>query len=775
MQIFRWFRWFDKPATTTAPEHISLGIGGDTPISSANEDRLRRINFANRIAEILSEVSLEEGRIFAIRGSWGDGKSSLKNLIIEKLPSHSADIEWLEFNPWQWGDADSIAQALFKQISDKLGGKYSSVASERAKTFRRYGALLTGMAEQSQSTNVSAQTVASILTGSSVVALAGAIGFGLPSAAVIATVVAGAGIAVPFVGRIMSALGRDKWTEPLDEIRNSLEKSLRALDHPLVVFVDDIDRLEPDQIRLLIRQVKVNANLPNIVFVLLFQPSIVEAALNPIAENQGREFLQKIVQANFDLPAVPKSLVHRLFAEELSLVASTYATEENGFYQVRWGNVLIGCIQPYIGNLRDSRRLLTSMMIHIPLHVGTDAFEVNIIDLLALETLRVFEPDLHLALFENRDLVLQVARFSGDGRDKEFLDRLEKLVEIVPEDRRKIARNVIREIFPTVEWAFGGSHYGDSWSAEWLNTKRVCTSRFFPRYFELQTPEGEISESEFANFLSQCGNRRALTSIIEGIRNRELLPSLAARLDESVERLPSQHAAVLLPAMFRIGQIFAGSKSAEPFNSPWVSAWRAISWYIEKIPAPERGKLTLKAFRETKALSVAAILIHLNDPSDRDEKERDSFEPKLDSKTLQSMKKEWLKQVRALAANGSALAQHKDLGSLLHRWRDYSGSFDEPKAWVSEEIKADKGFVRIIDALMSTGTSQAWGDKVASQVDRFDRETIDNFIGLQEARSRIESLRSGKSVNGPHRSIEVLREHLEEWPGGKSSIRRGRI
>jgi hypothetical protein len=62
--------------------------------------------------------------------------------------------------------------------------------------------------------------------------------------------------------------------DSLDKIRKNLENRLRTLNRPLVVFFDDIYWLEPDQIRMLLRQVKANANLPNIVFVFLSQPSM---------------------------------------------------------------------------------------------------------------------------------------------------------------------------------------------------------------------------------------------------------------------------------------------------------------------------------------------------------------------------------------------------------------------------------------------------------------------------------------------------------------------
>jgi len=116
-------------------------IGADVPIRNADQDRLRRVAFASRIAAILSDLNLDEGRVFAIRGGWGHGKSSLKNLIVEKLAALDEGADWVEFNPWQWGDADAIAKALFQQIADKLGGGYSSIRARLArKPFSQTGA-----------------------------------------------------------------------------------------------------------------------------------------------------------------------------------------------------------------------------------------------------------------------------------------------------------------------------------------------------------------------------------------------------------------------------------------------------------------------------------------------------------------------------------------------------------------------------------------------------------------------------------------------------------
>lgn len=739
------------------------GIGAEAPIRTASEDRLRRTEFASRIAGVLSELSLREGRVFAIRGGWGFGKSSLKNLITERLNAKSNGAEWLDFNPWQWGDGDAIAHALFGQIANCLGGEHSKAALKRAETLRRYGAILTGVGKPLKDAGSSGFLISTVLTNASVIAMASAIGFDLPTVAKVAVALSLLSVVIPFVGRLLTYLGRDHSGESLDKVRKSLESRLRELDRPLVVFVDDIDRLEPEQIRMLLRQVKANANLPNIVFVLLFQPSIVERALDPVADGDGRAFLEKVVQASFDLPAVPASIVHRIFEEELSEIAGPHATEANGFSQRRWGNACIGGIQPFLRNMRDSRRLISSIAIHMPLHVDGNLFEVNIVDFLLLETLRVFEPNLHDALFHEQGLVLQEGRYSLDGRRQVDQKAAKELLENVSEDRRDIIRDVLKDLFPTLEWAFGGTNYADGFHRQWLAEKRVCTSRYFPRYFELQTMIGEISERRFADFLDATSTEEEFYKAIAAVEADGFLNSLVARLDESVDRLPTENVSILLPGMFIIAEKFAGTNSGA-FNSSYVAAWRAINWFLKRIPEDVRGGLALEALRKTEALSVSSILIHLSDPVDRSKDGHEAFQPSLDLNTLAAMKTEWLRLIRWRAAHGDLLLAEPDLISQLYRWRDYSESRDEPREWMMKAIQTDQGFANVISRMMSRGHSHTYGDRVSTPHNSFNKETIDDFIGIDVAKGRIDVINPDQFPEHEE-ALRTLHRHLEKWLG----------
>ncbi|WP_372501044.1 P-loop NTPase fold protein (plasmid) [Tistrella mobilis] len=757
-KLFRRDKVGRDPQPATA--NTDAGIGADTPIRRASQDLLRRNDFAGRIATILSATSLDEGRIFAIRGGWGFGKSSLKHLVIEQLKARDDKVPHLDFNPWQWGDGDAIARALFGEIANSLRTVHSKDAARRAKKFRIYGAILTGSAKPLAKAAGNKQLLASFLTSGSVVALASAAKFSIPEVTTLAIVVAGVVFVISGIGGLLAYLGRDRTSDPLDEIRTSLEAQLRQLPQPLVIFVDDIDRLEPEQIRLLLRHIKANANLPNLIFVLIFQPSIVEAALDPIAGKNGAAFLEKIVQANFDLPAVPISAVHRIFEEQLNELAGRYATEENGFNQVRWRNCLIKFIFPYLNNLRDVRRLLSSMATHLPLHIEGDIFAVNILDFLVLETMRVFEPRLHSQLFRERSLLLQLHR-SGDNAGREMeRQHIAKLLTTVDEIRNDIAKHVLTELFPRLSWLFGGPDYGPEWYRRWAPEKRVCSERYFPLYFQLQVPEGELSESDFVVFLAASSDVSQMDSVLVDIETRKLFPSLARRLDDSVEQLPVANAAVLLAVMFKLGEKLRETHSVDPFNLTWTSTWRAAHWFLKRIPPEDRSDLAVAALRESGGLAVAMILIRVNDPENP---RSDRHNPALDGDAVQTMKQEFLRQVRLLTNDQDQMLSRPDLMELLYRWRDYTGSIDAPRQWVDGSMVSDARFASFVTRMMSRGITTHSGDQVGSPHYTFHKETVEDFIGIEAAQERLDRIDTDGLPADQTHALDVLRKHLEEW------------
>ena len=92
--------------------------------------------------------------------------------------------------------------------------------------------------------------------------------------------------------------------------RRKIEKALSALNEPIVVVLDDIDRLATSEIRDVFKLVRLTANFPNIIYIVAFDRDRVEKAFDEQGV-PGRDYLEKILQVAFDLPVVPSHVLHQ--------------------------------------------------------------------------------------------------------------------------------------------------------------------------------------------------------------------------------------------------------------------------------------------------------------------------------------------------------------------------------------------------------------------------------------------------------------------------------
>src|SRR5215218_4165158 len=107
---------------------------------------------------------------------------------------------------------------------------------------------------------------------------------------------------------------QDKRKRGVGQRRDQLSAELGKLDQPIVVVLDDIDRLSTHEIREIFKLVRLTASFPNIIYLLAFDSHRVEKALEEEGID-GRDYLEKIVQTVIDVPAVPRELLLRSLTE----------------------------------------------------------------------------------------------------------------------------------------------------------------------------------------------------------------------------------------------------------------------------------------------------------------------------------------------------------------------------------------------------------------------------------------------------------------------------
>jgi predicted KAP-like P-loop ATPase len=231
-----------------------------------------------------ADLAPTEGIVLAVNGPWGSGKTTAVNMIVEALDAlqksdaTSGEVLPIRFNPWWFSGQEDLVKAFFAELSAGLDKELSAKVGEG---FRR---------------------VARRIASSRDLVVAG---LGLvPGGSLVKDV---AGAAISAVGNLA---GSDK---SLSQLRDELAADLRAQDKRLLVIIDDVDRLPTDEVRQIFRLVKSVADLPNIIYLLIFDREIAERAFEDPSNGLGAKWHEKIVQAAFDLPPVQHIDVQQLF------------------------------------------------------------------------------------------------------------------------------------------------------------------------------------------------------------------------------------------------------------------------------------------------------------------------------------------------------------------------------------------------------------------------------------------------------------------------------
>lgn len=511
-------------------------LTADRPIDSREQDRLGRSPFAHHLANAIAKWKESDSLVIALYGEWGIGKSSIKNLVLEQLRAAGDDTpDVVQFNPWHWTGHEDLSAAFFREVLAVLeAGKHRKNAQEVARTLRRYAAYL-GLINAFLGGPKGFMALALGVFGALAVAPPlvlteeHAITFGK---ALGTTALALA--ALIFWGQqLLEKLAA--WldlTRPgahsLDDRKRDVVGALKRYKRTVLVVIDDVDRLTAMEIQAVFQLIKANADFPRFVYLVMFQRSIVERALSDLTKESGPEFLEKIVQVGFDVPQARQDEIDQVLFEGVERVLGTSGSER--VKQTYWGNIYFGSLRQYFRDLRDVKRFLATLEFHANLLRTNGTFEVNPVDLIAVEALRLFAPDLYRKVRDSKALL--TGSRSPDASDKkQAAEDIQGLVSGLPADKAGAARELIRSLFPTAAFAFGGLFHSSDSRAEWDRDLRVCAPSFFDRYFQLGLSKGEISQYEVELLLAASSDTTAFTSELERLAAEGRLVAALDRLD----------------------------------------------------------------------------------------------------------------------------------------------------------------------------------------------------------------------------------------------------
>ena len=151
----------------------------------------------------------------------------------------------------------------------------------------------------------------------------------------------------------------------------------------------------------------------------------------------------------------------------------------NSGEQKRWNDLLYAKMNELFQTIRDIKRFSSSLRLNWSI-IGKE--EVNMIDFIAVEVIRVFAPAFYNSIAGNKTFFTNSDPFSLGtiGKDttkvqEERRQKYDSLLSKVPEEIREIIDKMTQNLFPQLL----SSNHGSDWHSEWRAERRVCAEERF--------------------------------------------------------------------------------------------------------------------------------------------------------------------------------------------------------------------------------------------------------------------------------------------------------
>lgn len=701
----------------------------DSPIERREEDLYGVTSFSEALAKSILNIKDPIGTTIALNGAWGSGKSSTVNLIRAEL-SEAKDSHLIvtEFKCWWYRGEEALALAFLQQLNSVLGEQFGDKTRKLVRKLGR-GILQAG------------PVIGPAIALTPVGWLSGLVG-GLFDVA--------------------KRLFPDE--EPLETVFRELSKVLEAENRRFLVIIDDMDRLSSEEALAIFRLIKSVGRLPNVMYLVVFDRQLAEQAINEKYPSEGPHFLEKIIQAGFELPMPVSTDLNNAVLASIDEICGTPSEDQI----VRFMNVFYDVVAPYITSPRHVSRFQNAISVTWPAIAG----EVNLADFVALEILRLYEPTLFSAIKGNKSLVCGTKTENNNNND----DRFSIFLNGIEEGRQDVAKTALQRLFPRLE-SIG---YGGEWISEWSSERRVCVEAHFDTYFRLNLSDEVLSGKAIDELIEKAGDSDYIKKVFMDAANarrrtgQSMVPVYFDELTTHGKRVDKDKVRPLLSALFEIHDAIDLKIDADSGFMAMANTTLRYHWLIRKLT---RNKFSIEErtdmyLRATEAASLG-WLINFVSSARGDYQVREDRQPTAEEDCLVSenvlpeLTKRALNAIRTSSADGSLLV-HKDLLYILYRWIDFMGGDPtEARAWTDSLLDDRKALLILVKVMtgaswsMGMGGFGSLGDRVSKRTVRAQISDDSPVIDARKFRAAIEKIANDK--NSSDDEIASIQTLLSAW------------
>lgn len=700
----------------------------DSPIQSATEDRYEISPFANSLAKSIQGIKKPIGTTLALHGPWGSGKSSATNLIraiLEEAKGETLVIS--DFKCWWFRGQEALALAFLKNLDsilrDKLGDKVKDLVPTVGKGVLEAGSII-------------GPAVAFASTGPWGALAAGSTNF------------------------IKRFFPKD---EALEKTFQKLEQALKEQNKRFLIIIDDIDRLEPEEALAIFRLVKTVGHLPNVMYLLIYDRALAEKVVNERYPSEGPHFLEKIIQAGFDVPTPLQEDINNAVLTSIEEVCGPIPEKLhtdifNKFYDI---------VAPYITLPRHVVRFQNAISVTWPAVEN----EVNVADFIGLEAIRLYEPTLYELIRERKNDL--IGESMDTDPDKMGDVRFEPYLEGISNNKKEVVKTALQRLFPRMEDVGYSSEFMEQWDAE----RRLCSKKHFDTYFRLSLGKDSLSTQIISDLIDRADDREF---VIETMREaakttrsngKTMIGVYLTELITHAKTVEKSKIENLLSALFEVHDEIDLKQDKDRGFAAYKDTTLRYHWLLrrltlDRLTLGERTDVFNSAIENAPLGWLVDFVISAYGNYNGEKAPYAENECLVSEDAIPGLVETALTAIRNAATNGTLL-DHQDLMFILYRWRTFSGNDpSEVKQWTDSLIENDKALVILAKAMTgeSVSTSLGWhglSDHTSTITPIANIESDMDILDVDKFKSQLQRIVNEAKLDTT--SLQTVTTLLDAW------------
>lgn len=478
-------------ATSASPLYF------DSPTSS---DLLNRKSYAKLLLDkIYSSFSNQERNyhsfVIHIGEHYGQGKTSFLMMLEEEIKSRKVPVVNIHFEPWLCDSEAGIINEFFDTFRIEVG-KYLPRLNGTMQQYVKL--LLSSIKYESRWLTVSLASL-----------------FGCKST--------------------------------LKTTHDLLRDELMKIDCPIIITIDDVDRLQGKELMMVLKIIRDTADFPNVFYIVAADNIHLKRMLKSLNINNPDEYLKKFFNLEFQLPANENVA----FGKLLKMLEGKYqdlGIDEKTSVWYIWQIRKVAYVREAFPNMRDVYRFINSYFLSID--SMQEVRQLNLFDLFLLTLIQTLNMEYYLQLRDHSLNLLNVVHSGNDillqwkgdlnviqkRQEKEAMAQVERICAkdintpykekrseevVIPDFEETIKKTIItpNDILPGLMNLLFGQ------GTQNVAPNRACRHNMFFKYFANIDASYMVSRMEVIDMLNSDENvyRSRLIEMFETQRDAHFL------------------------------------------------------------------------------------------------------------------------------------------------------------------------------------------------------------------------------------------------------------